>query len=468
MTIFRKKEIKAEASQMSRHLTVFHLILLGLGSMVGTGIFTITGIGAAKYAGPALVISIIIAAVAVGISALFFAEFASRIPSSGGAYSYIYVTLGEFPAWMTGWYTILVSLMAVSSVASGWAGYFKGFLSQYGIALPQALNGPFDSGKGQYLDLLPVLVLFGVTWIVLLNSKSALKFNGILVILKFSAMILFLAIGIFYIKPDHWTPFSPFGFGGLLTGHTGIMAGASLMFFAFLGYESISVAVDETHDPQKNIPRGIILSLLLVTIFYVVITLVLTGIIPYTNLNVNDSLAFALRQIGMTWAANYISTVAILTLITVCISMMYVLARIIYNLSRDGLLPKRLGIISEKTRVPRNATLLSGILAMIFAGFLPLETIAEFATLSTFSYLILLAIGIILLRRDRGLPHKGEFKTPFVPVLPIISIGVSLLLMTQYQLLTWFIFVIASLIGVAIYICYGYKHSVLVHHDLEH
>lgn len=459
MSLYRKKLIIPRKTEMKRHLGVMDLILLGLGSMVGTGIFTITGIGAANYAGPALVISIVLAAIAVGISALFSAEFASRIPTSGGVYGYIYATLGEFPAWMGAWFMMSSFLMAIASVASGWASYLKGLLGYFNIQIPQALNGTFNPEQGTYIDLLPVLVLIAVTGLVLLNSKSALKFNGSLVILKFSALILFIVLGIFYINPENWQPFAPYGFGNGLSSQSGILPGAALMFFAFLGYESISTAVDETKEPQKNVPKGIVLSIMVVTFFYIVLTLILTGLVHYTKLNVEDAVAFALRQVGLTWAANYISVVAILTLITVCISMTFALARIIYSISLDGLLPKSLQKLSEKSKVPTNATLVTGILAMIGAGFMPLEAIAKFVNISTFAYLILMAVALLALRRNQGQPQADQFKTPLVPFLPILSIIISLIMVSQYELATWLIFLIASVFGLLIYGFYGYKHS---------
>lgn len=461
MSIFRKMMIRTNKSEMKRHLKVFDLILLGLGSMVGTGIFTVTGIGAANFAGPALTISILIAAIAVGISALFYTEFASRIPANGGAYSYIYATLGEFPAWMAGWYIIMEFLTAISGVASGWGSYLKGLLNNYGLVLPRELNGTFDPSHGHYIDLMPVLVLILVTGLVLLNAKSALRFNGVLVILKFSALAIFIILGIVHLKPNYWANFAPFGFGQLYGGQTGIMVGASLMFFAFLGFESISMAVDEVHDPQKTVPRGIVFSLITVTLLYIVVTLILTGLVHYTELNVPDAVAFALRQSGLNWAANYVSVVAITTLITVCIAMTYALTRTIYTISRDGLLPKSLSSLTSESKIPKNATLLVGLAAMICAGLFPLAAIAEFLNICTLAYLILLAIAIIKLRKDHGQPKPGEFRTPLVPILPVLSIIICLSFMSQYQPLTWLAFAIATLLGGGIYFLYGYKHSKL-------
>ena len=380
-------------------------------------------------------------------------------PATGGAYSYLYAILGEFPAWIAGWLTIMEFMTAVSGVASGWAAYFKGLLSHYGITLPQALNGTFNPEHGTYIDFLPILVIMLVTAVVLMNSKTALRFNSILVVLKFSALALFILVGIWYIKPENWSDFAPFGFGQIYGGSTGIMAGASLMFFGFLGFESISMAVDEIQNPQKNIPRGIVLSLIIVTILYALVTLLLTGLVHYSKLNVDDAVAFALRSIGLDWAANYVSLVAIFTLITVCISMTYALSRMIYSLARDGLLPKTFKEVTKTSRVPKNATILTGVVSAMAAGIFPLASIAAFLNICTLAYLILLAHGIIKLRKDKGEPKEGEFKTPLVPFLPIFSILICLSFMLQYTLETWLAFVLALVVGVIIYFTYGYKNS---------
>ena len=327
------------------------------------------------------------------------------------------------------------------------------------------MNGTFNPEQGTYIDLLPILVLTLVTGLVLLNSKAALRFNSLLVVLKFSALALFILVGIWYIKPENWTNFAPFGFGQLYGGSTGIMAGASLMFFGFLGFESISMAVDEIQRPQKNIPRGIVLSLTIVTILYALVTLVLTGIVHYSKLNVDDAVAFSLRSIGIGWAANYVSLVAILTLITVCISMTYALSRMIYSLARDGLLPQSFKQLSKTSRVPKNATLLTGVASAIAAGVFPLASIAAFLNICTLAYLILLAYGIIKLRKDKGMPKEGEFKTPLVPLLPILSILICVSFMLQYSLDTWIAFGIALLVGLVIYFTYGFRHSTLAEEE---
>ena len=459
MNIFRKKDASKNRTGMRRHLKLMDLILLGIGAMVGTGIFTVTGIGAATYAGPALIVSIVISALCVSISALFYAEFASRVPANGGAYSYIYAVLGEFPAWLAGWLTIMEFMTAISGVASGWGSYLKGLLSGFHIQLPTALNGTFNPKAGTYVDLLPILVLVFVTGVVLLNSKAALRFNSALVVLKFSALALFILVGLFHLRPENWSNFAPFGFGQIYGGQTGIMAGASLMFFAFLGFESISMSVDEIKEPQKNVPRGIVLSLGIVTILYILVTLVLTGLVHYTKLNVPDAVAFSLRSIGLDWAANYVSIVAILTLITVCISMTYALSRMIYSIARDGLLPRSFKELTATSRVPQNATILVGIASAICAGIFPLASIASFLNICTLTYLIMLAFAILKLRKEKGQPKAGEFKTPLVPLTPILSIVICLSFMTQYTWDTWLAFGIALLLGILIYFGYGYHHS---------
>lgn len=332
-------------------------------------------------------------------------------------------------------------------------------MASFGLQLPKAISGPFNPSQGTYIDLLPVLVLVLVTALLLMDSKQVLRLNSLLVVLKFSALAVFILVGLFHLNPDNWANFAPFGFGQIYGGKTGIMAGASLMFFGFLGFESISMTVDEIKEPQKNVPRGIVLALIIVASLYAVVSLVLTGVVHYTKLNVDDAVAYALRYIGVSWAANYVSVVAIMTLITVCISMAYALSRMVYSLARDGFLPQTFQKVSKTHKVPHYATLLTGILSAISSGIFSLANMASLVNISTLAYLVLLAIALIILRKDKGLPQKDEFKVPFVPVLPILSIIVCLSFMSQYSWQTWSAFGIAVLIGSAIYAFYGYKHS---------
>ena len=462
MDIFRKTPMAQKTSHLQRRLGLAELIFLGVGSIVGTGIFTITGVGASQYAGPAITISIIIAAICVTMSALFFAEFSSRLPHSGGVYRYLYTVFGEYPAWIAGWFMMIEFAGAISTAASGWGEYLKAFLKTFGISLPTALSGPFNPAKGTYIDIVPVILLLCVTALVVLGVQTVLRFNSILVIFKLAVLLIFIALGLTAINTQNWSDFTPFGFGQIYGGKVGIMAGASLMFFAFLGFESISMAADETKEPQKKIPQGIFFSIGLTTLLYVLVTLVLTGTVHYTKLNTADVVPFVLRSIGFLLVGNIVSVVVIFTLVTVCISMMFALSRVIYNVSCDGLLPEQFQELTPKSKVPKKATIFVGIVTMFFSGVFPLEILALLVNIVTLAYLILLAFGVIKLRKDFGEPKEGEFRAPWVPFLPILSIVVCLALMTQCKLETWYCFIIAFVIGTIIYFAYGYRHSKLI------
>lgn len=455
MSMFRKKELSAHAvqtSSMKKDLKTMDLILLGIGAVVGTGIFVITGVAAEKYAGPALSLSFLVAAGAIILAGLCYAEFASRIPVLGGPYAYMYVVFGEVVAWMTGWLVICEFFLAVSSVASGWSGYVQGFFDSLGVHLPVALSGAYNSEKGTYVDIIAVVVLLAVTFWVSQEAKTALRLNNVMVFVKFGIIALFVLVGIFYVKPDNWQPFMPFGFSG-------VVSGAAVVFFAFLGFDAVSMTAEEVKNPQKDIPRGIIGSIIITTILYVIVTLILTGIVPFEALGVKDPVAFAMRFVQLDGVAGIISVGAILTLLTVMIAMMYSLARIIYAISKDGLLPKFMSKIDEKKRTPKNATYVAGICTMIFAGLVPMELLAELTNIVTLMYLIVMAIGIIRLRKIAGDPKPGEFRIPFVPLVPILLAVVSIWLMVQLQAATWRAFVVALVLGFVIYFAYGYRHS---------
>lgn len=455
MSIFRRKALTAptaESSGMKRELKTSDLIMLGIGAIVGTGIFVITGVAAKETAGPALTLSFLVAAGAIILSGLCYAEFASRIPVLGGPYAYMYVVFGEIVAWMTGWLVICEFFLAVSSVASGWSGYVQGFLSSLGVELPQALSGAYNASEGTFVDLIAVLVLVFVTFWVSLEAKTALRLNNLMVYVKFGIILLFIVVGVFYVKPDNWQPFMPFGFSG-------VVSGAAIVFFAFLGFDAVSMAAEEVKNPQRDIPRGIIGSILVATILYIIVTLILTGIVPYTSLGIKDPVAFAMRFVEQDAIAGIISVGAILTLLTVTIAMMYSLARIIYAISKDGLLPKFMSKIDPKRRTPKNATYVAGVASMLFAGFFPLNLLAELTNIVTLMYLIFMGFGIIRLRSMFGEPKKEEFRIPFVPVLPLVLVVVSGALMLQLQAATWRVFAIALVVGFIIYFAYGYRHS---------
>lgn len=455
MDLFRKKPIVTDQkTHMNRNLELKDLIMLGIGAIIGTGIFVITGEAAATYAGPALSLSFVVAALVVILSGLCFAEFASRVPVLGGPYTYIYVVFGEFWAWLAGWFLICEFMLAVSSVASGWAGYFRGFLSSLGINLPTALTGGYNPEKGTYIDLVAAVVIIFVTFWVSQEAKKALRLNNAMVWVKFGIIVLFIVIGVFFVKPGNWQPFAPFGFKGVFNG-------AGLVFFAFLGFDAVAMAAEEVKDPQKDVPKGIIGSIAIATVLYVVVTLILTGMVPFDKLGVSDPVAFAMRHVGHGFVGSVISVGAILTLLTVTISMMYSLARLLYAIAKDGLLPKTLMDIDPKHRTPRKATYAAGGAALFFAAAFPLHILAELTNIVALAYLIMMALGILKLRRMIGQPKPGEFKVPLVPILPLVSVAASAFLMFQLKSVTWIVFGITTILAIGIYFSYGYSHSAL-------
>lgn len=455
MDLFRKKTIEASpVSHLKKDLKLKDLIMLGIGAIIGTGIFVVTGAASAVYAGPALILSFVLAAFVVILSGLSFAEFASRIPVLGGAYSYVYVVFGEFVAWLAGWFLLCEFMLAVSSVASGWSGYVQGFLTSIGVHLPKALTAGYNPGEGTYIDLIAGLVIIFVTIWVSQEAKKALRLNNAMVWVKFGLIALFIFFGVFFVKPSNWQPFMPFGFSGVFNG-------AALVFFAFLGFDAVAMAAEEVENPQKDVPRGIIGSIAIATLLYIVVTLILTGIVPFKELNVNDPVAFAMRYIDHGLVGSVISVGAILTLLTVTISMMYSLARLLYAISKDGLLPKSLQKINPKHKTPKKATYAAGVVAFFFAAAFPLNILAELTNIVALAYLILMSLGIIKLRKMMGMPKKGEFKVPLVPVLPLVSVASCLFLMTRLQTATWIVFGITIVIGLLIYFIYGYRNSAL-------
>lgn len=456
MSFFRKKplEVKEESSHLKRDLSALDLIFLGLGAIVGTGIFVVTGTAAANLAGPALILSFVLAAFCVILSGLCYAEFASRIPVLGGPYAYAFTIFGEMMGFITGWIVICEFFLAIASVASGWSGYVQGLLNSLGIYLPKALSGAYHPEEGTYVDLIAVLVIIFVTWVVCQEAKKALRLNNLMLFVKFGLIALFILLGVFYVKPGNWQPFNPFGVKG-------IVSGAAMVYFAFLGFDAVAMAAEEVKDPQKNVPKGIIGSIVISTILYIIVTLVLTGMVPYTHLNIKDPVAFAMRFVSHPMVGAVISVGAIITLLTVCISMTYSLTRMLYAVSKDGLLPKFFKEVDTKNQIPKKATIFVGILAAIFAGIVPLETLAEITNLSALTYFTILSIGLLKLRKDFGKPQAHEFRVPFVPVVPIFTVGVCVLLMSELSGLTWLLFLGWVVLGFGVYFFYGYKHSIL-------
>ncbi len=453
MDLFRKKAVGNEISNNSlkRVLGALDLTMLGVGAIIGTGVFVLTGVAAAKYAGPALILSFIIAGLACVFAALCYSEFASMIPASGSAYTYSYVAFGELFAWILGWDLVLEYGLASSAVASGWSGYFQGLLSGFGIHFPTALTYAFDPSKGTIIDLPAVIIVLLVTLLLSRGVKESAKFNAIMVVIKVAVVLLFIIIGAWYVEPDNWTPFMPFGFSGVVTG-------AAVVVFAYFGFDAVSTAAEEVKNPQRNLPIGIISALAICTVLYIAVSLVLTGIVPFDLLNVKDPVAFGLQYINQDWAAGFISLGAIVGITTVLIVMMFGQSRLFYSISRDGLLPKALSAVHPKTKVPLQSTWVTGILVATLAGLVPLDKLAELTSIGTLFAFTAVSLGVAVLRKTRPDLKRG-FKTPWVPVIPALAVIFCVYLMLQLSAFTWKGFAVWLILGLIIYFTYGYRKS---------
>lgn len=459
MSFLRKKSIasmlmekqSAGSGGLKKELGVFDLTMLGVGCVVGTGIFVLTGVAAAQHAGPGLILSFALAGIVCAFCALCYAEFASMVPVSGSAYTYSYATFGELIAWILGWDLILEYGFAASMVASGWSGYFQGLIAGFGFTIPPAISSAFDPANGTYVDLPAILIVLTLTFIVSRGSKESSRLNSIMVIVKIAVIILFIVVGAFYVKPSNWQPFMPFGFSGVVTG-------AATAFLSYIGFDAVATAAEEVKNPQKDLPRGILWSLVICSILYVLVTAVLTGIVPYQLLDVKNPVAFALQYINQTWVAGFISLGAIVGITTVLFVLLFGQTRLLYAIGRDGLLPKRLAKLNAKTGAPSSSTWVTGIVVAIFAGLIPLNKLADLVSIGTLFAFISVSLGVVILRRTRP-DLKRSFKVPLVPWIPLLAVVTCGYLLISLPGITWIAFLIWMAIGLAIYFSYGYKHS---------
>lgn len=462
--VFRKKPIPVlqdgeVRSSLKKQLGAMDLIVLGVGSIVGTGIFVLTGVTAATHAGPGLLLSFLLAGIVCAFCALCYAEFASTVPVAGSAYTYSYSTFGEGMAWLLGWDLILEYGFASALVSSSWSGYMQSILAGFGIQLPQAISSAFNPAEGTYIDVPAILIALTITWIVSRGAKESTRLNTVMVYLKVGVILLFVIVGAFYVKPVNWTPFMPFGMEGVMTG-------AAIAFLAYVGFDVIATAAEEVRQPQKNLPIGILGSLVIVAVLYMAVTAVLTGLVPYELLNVKDPVAFALLYINQDWMSYFISLGALAGLTTVLMGVIYGQSRLLYSLGRDGLLPRKISQVHPKTQSPVFSTWVTGIGVALFAGFVPLGNLADLASIGTLFAFIAVSLGIIVLRKTH--PHlKRTFRVPLVPWLPLAAILSCIYLLTTLQRVTWIGFVIWIAIGIVIYLAYGVRHSRLGKEGLE-
>ena len=348
--LFRRKNVgtllkKSGDVQLKQTLGAFDLVLLGVGAIVGTGIFILPGTVAASNSGPAIVFSFIIAAIVCALAGLCYSEFSSSIPVTGSAYTYGYIVFGELVGWLVGWALLLEYGLAAASVATGWSSYLSAFLEGFNITIPKAISGPFNPADGTYVNVPAIAIVLAIALLLTRGIQESAKLNKIMVFIKVGVILLFIGVGIFYVEPANWQPFMPFGING-------VMSGAAIVFFAYLGFDAVSAAAEEVKNPQRNLPIGIIGSLLICTLLYIAVSLVLTGMVSYTRLNVSDPVSFAMQLVHLDWVAGVISLGAVVGMVTVILVMLYGGTRLLYAFGRDGLLPQSMSELNKKYNTP--------------------------------------------------------------------------------------------------------------------
>jgi basic amino acid/polyamine antiporter, APA family len=454
--IFRKKPItdliaQSQNKELKRVLSLMDLILLGIGCIIGTGIFVITGVIAAQSAGPAIVLSFILAGIACALAAFCYAEFSSSIPVAGSVYTYTYATLGELVGFLIGWDLMLEYVIALAAVATGWSAYFQSLIAGFNLHIPAFLASAPGSGQGGVVNLPAIVIILLITALVSRGVKESTRVNNIIVFIKIAIVLLFIFVGFKYVKPANWTPFMPFGFSGVVTS-------AATVFFAYIGFDVIANASEEVKRPQRNMPIGIVASLAICTFMYVIVSLVLTGMVPYTKLNVGDPVSFALHFVGQNSIAGIISVGALLGITTVLLALLYSQIRLTYAMSKDGLMPKVFAKVHPKFQTPFKNTWLTGFVAAGIAGFVNLATLAHLVNMGTLAAFTLVSIAIIVLRKKQ--PNlKASFRVPFVPVFPAISALLCIYLSLSLPRITWICFFIWIAVGTIVYLTYSRKHS---------
>ena len=499
--LFQKKSHEAlieelhSDNSLRRCLGPVELTSLGVGAIIGTGIFVLTGIAAHDSTGPALVLSFVVSGITCVFAALCYAEFAAMVPVAGSAYTYAYATLGELFAWIIGWDLILEYAVASSTVAHGWSHYFQDFLSIFNIHLPHVFtNAPFDyspnpgavsatatwlehelskfSLTGTWFDLPAVAIALLITIILVKGIKESASVNAVIVALKVAIVLLVIVVGAWYVHPANWSPFAPFGltgvsfFGHTLAGQTGrngepigMLAGAALVFFAYIGFDSVSTHAEEARNPSRDVPIGIITSLVLCTVLYIAVSAILTGMVPYSKINIDAPVSDAFRQAGLAWAQLLISIGAVAGITSVLLVMMLSQSRIFLAMARDGLLPTSFfGAVHEKFRTPWKSTILTGLCVATMAAFLPLRILADLVNIGTLLAFVIVCAAVLVMRRTHPEVHR-PFRAPLGAIVPILGIFCCLLLMFSLRVENWWRLFIWLGIGLVIYFSYGIRHS---------
>ncbi len=502
-SLFRTKPLsqlmgETQGQGLKRVLNATNLVTLGIGAIIGAGIFVLSGQAAAQYAGPGIVISFIISGLACAFAGLCYAEFASMIPISGSAYTYAYATMGEFLAWIIGWDLILEYLFAASTVAVGWSGYVVSFLRDVGIDIPvqytaalgsqmvqipqvgwQMVTDQLQSNlvlQGINIETLPhvtaimnlpaMFVVAAITILLVIGIRESAKFNNIMVFIKVAVIILFIGIGFYFVRMANWTPFIPDRVydadGNGHYGWLGVLRGAAVIFFAYIGFDAVSTAAQEAKRPQRDMPIGILGSLSVSTILYILVAIVLTGIVSYTQLNVADPIAVGVNAMGpgMFWLRPIIKLAAIAGLSSVILVMLLGQPRIFYAMSKDGLLPPVFSKVHRRFGTPYISSIITGIVAMVIAGITPINILGELVSIGTLLAFVIVCIGILILRKTKP-DIERPFRTPWVPVVPILGAVICLAQMIALPFDTWLRLIVWFAIGLAIYFLYSKSHSKL-------
>jgi basic amino acid/polyamine antiporter, APA family len=469
MDLFRVKPIdeKLEGNPLRPELGGLQLVLLGIGAIVGTGIFVITGTAAAEHAGPAIVLSFILSAIGCLCAGLSYAELASMIPLSGSAYTYAYSTIGELMAWLIGWDLILEYLVGSATVAVGWSGYVISFLSDIGIHFPAALcNAPIGYKGGSWLltgailNVPAVFIVLAVTAILILGIRESSGTNAVIVAIKLAVIVLFIVFCFPHVQPHNWVPFIPPSTGVGQFGWTGIMAGAGVIFYAYIGFDAVTTAAQETKRPERDLPVGILGSLIICTILYVLVSLVLTGVVNYKQLDVSAPVAYAIQQIGpsVAWLRPLVELGAIAGITSVILVLLLGQPRIFYRMAVDGLLPDVFSRVHPRFRTPHVTTGLTGIISATLAGLFPIGVLSELVSIGTLLAFVIVCISVIVLRRKRpDVPRL--FRAPLVPWLPILGAIICFAQMVFLPVGTWVRLVVWLVIGLIIYFSYSHRKS---------
>jgi APA family basic amino acid/polyamine antiporter len=460
MSLFRKKNIEqmiagAECTGLKKALGALDLTFLGVGAIIGTGIFVLTGTGAVQ-AGPALMISFVVAAIACALAALAYAEFASTIPVAGSIYTYSYATLGELAAWVIGWDLMLEYGLATSAVSVGWSGYLQSLLAGFGLELPVALTAAPGTVEGAVtlFNLPAFLVMMAITSLLSVGVRESTRVNNAMVAIKVAVVIAVITVGAFHVEPANWRPFMPHGWQG-------VFGAAAVMFFAFIGFDSVSSAAEEVKNPKRDLPIGIIVSLSVCAVLYVAVAAVVTGIVPAAKFaGVSHPVSYALQLAGQKWVAGFIDLGAVLGMLTVILVMSYGQTRIIFAMSRDGLLPKSLSDVHPRFSTPFRTTWMVGLFFGCIGALVPLDVLAELINIGTLAAFSMVSLAVLVMRRTHpDLPRA--FRCPGVPVVPVLAVASCVFLMVNLRWVTWVAFVVWLAIGMAIYFGYSRRRSLL-------